>query len=106
MLLGSHAGPHLLLLLLHGMFTQLSPFSLSSPPPRFLLTSSSPPPDPLYLFSTSVSLLIDCRNYENVFTWASAMAVEQKGKGTNIMLGPDISIFSFTFTISVVMDYV
>ena len=34
------------------------------------------------------------------------MAVEQKGKGTNIMLGPDISIFSFTFTISVVMDYV
>jgi hypothetical protein len=24
--------------------------------------------------------------------WATAMAVEQKGKGTNVMLGPDISI--------------
>lgn len=28
----------------------------------------------------------------NMFTWASAMATEQKMKGTNVMLGPDINI--------------
>jgi hypothetical protein len=26
--------------------------------------------------------------------WSTAMAVEQKGKGTNVMLGPDIRILT------------
>jgi hypothetical protein len=42
-----------------------------------------------------------------MFTWASAMAVEQKAKGTNIMLGPDISILfaytTFSFIIGLII---